>query len=60
MTPNELLESVKSRFITLMHNEPDKLKNLLIQALRAYQDRAAIATRMRVDQADGLSIARAG
>jgi len=56
MTPNELLESVKSRFIVLMHNEPDKLKQLLIQALRAYQDRAGHVARVRLDKAGGLSI----
>jgi hypothetical protein len=57
MSPNELLESVKTRFITLMHNEPEKLQNLLIQALRAYQDRAGTVSHFRIEKADGLSIA---
>ncbi|MCC8380443.1 hypothetical protein [Xenorhabdus sp. PB30.3] len=42
MTPNALLERVKSQFVTLYHDEPDKLEALLIQALNEYQDRAGV------------------
>ncbi|WFQ78120.1 hypothetical protein PXH59_00285 (plasmid) [Xenorhabdus sp. SF857] len=42
MTPNALLERVKGQFITLYHDEPEKLEALLIQALNEYQDRAGV------------------
>lgn len=42
MTPNALLERVKGQFVTLYHDEPDKLEALLIQALNEYQDRAGV------------------
>lgn len=40
MTPNALLERVKAQFVLLLHDEPDKLEALLVQALNEYQDRA--------------------
>ncbi|MDI7855072.1 hypothetical protein [Vibrio parahaemolyticus] len=42
MTPNALLARVKGQFITLYHDEADKLEALLIQALNEYQDRAGV------------------
>lgn len=39
MTPNKLLELVKNRFVTLLHDNPDKLNSLLTQAIGVYQDR---------------------
>jgi hypothetical protein len=42
MTANELLDEVKLRFYSLLHNDADKLEALLRQALGAYQDRAGV------------------
>ncbi|MBT2909717.1 hypothetical protein PL84_03860 [Vibrio anguillarum] len=42
MTPNALLARVKGQFITLYHDESEKLEALLIQALNEYQDRAGV------------------
>lgn len=49
MTPNALLERVKAQFITLLHDEDDKLEALLIQALNEYQDRAGAMLRVNID-----------
>ena len=40
MTPLELLEEVKGRFVVLYHNDDTALQRLLRQALRKYQDKA--------------------
>lgn len=42
MTPLELLEEVKGRFIVLYHNDEAALKRLLKQALGKYQDKAGV------------------
>ena len=42
MTPMQLLDSVKGRFHTLLHCEPDALNLLLVQSLSAYQDNAGV------------------
>ena len=42
MTPNALLTRVKAQFVTLIHDEDDKLEALLVQALNEYQDRAGV------------------
>ncbi len=42
MTPLELLEEVKGRFIVLYHNDDAALKRLLRQALGKYQDKAGV------------------
>ena len=42
MTPRELLELVKSQFVTLYHDEPEKLDALMFLALTEYQDRAGV------------------
>lgn len=40
MTLNEVIESVKGRFVILLHDDDAKLLNLAYQALRLYQDKA--------------------
>jgi len=42
MTPHELLEEVKSRFIVLYHKDEKALNRLLRQALGKYQDKAGV------------------
>lgn len=42
MTPQELLDEVKGRFVVLYHNNDTALQRLLRQALGKYQDRAGI------------------
>lgn len=51
MTPKELLEEVKSRFVQLVHNEKDKLDALLRQALGTYQDKAGVQRTLLIDEA---------
>ncbi len=55
MTPNKLLEQVKSRFVNLFHKEPEALTNLLCQALGVYQDRAGIVEKIILEN-DGLTV----
>lgn len=40
MTPNDLLRSVKTRFTTLLLDEPERLTELLKLSMRRYQDKA--------------------
>lgn len=42
MTPRALLARVKAQFVTLLHDEDDKLEALLVQALNEYQDKAGV------------------
>lgn len=42
MTPNQLLDCVKERFVPLLHNEPLSLNALLCQALTTYQELAGV------------------
>lgn len=42
MTPEEILEEVKSRFMVLYHNDQDALVRLLRQALGKFQDKAGV------------------
>lgn len=42
MTPTEILDEAKRRFIVLYHDNPDDLERLLRQALGKYQDKAGM------------------
>lgn len=42
MTPLELLEEVKTRFLPLLVTDAQRLQNIVRQALRTYQDRAGV------------------
>jgi len=42
MTPTELLEEAKGRFVVLYHNDETALSRLLKQALRRFQDKAGV------------------
>ncbi|WP_413113441.1 hypothetical protein [Thaumasiovibrio sp. DFM-14] len=50
MTPVELLEQVKQRFHTLLHDDEQALKGLLRQALTLYQDKAGVIRRYRYQE----------
>ena len=47
MTPLELLEEVKGRFVVLYHNNDAALRRLLQQALGKYQDKAGVLLQTR-------------
>lgn len=46
MTPKELLNEVKTRFLPLLITDPARLDLLLKQAMRTYQDRAGVIRAM--------------
>jgi hypothetical protein len=48
MTPNELLDQVKTQF-QVIYLEPAKLINLLKQALGTYQDKAGVVRKLQFD-----------
>ena len=60
MTPRQLLESVKARFVVLLHDEPEKLDALLVQAIGEYQDRAGAIRSLTITEdeqrAGGIAI----
>ena len=50
MTPRQLLESVKNRFVVLLHDEPAKLDALLMQSIGEYQDRAGFIANLGISE----------
>lgn len=54
MTPAELLEEAKSRFIVLYYDDPVNLERLLRQALRKFQDKAGVVMEVWLDEPEFL------
>ena len=52
MTPADILNSVKQRFMPLLVREPDTQAALLRKALAAYQDRAGVLSTVILNQGD--------
>lgn len=52
MTPTELLEEAKGRFIVLYHDDETSLKNLLKQALGKYQEKAGPMGTVKIQEED--------
>lgn len=56
MTPLQILDNVKQRFVPLLHSEDKALNSLLKQALYTYQDLAGVIKRKQFDTEAGNSI----
>lgn len=50
MTPVELLDAAKSRFVVLYHRDPTVLGSLLKQALGKFQDKAGVIMKTRLGE----------
>lgn len=50
MTPSEILEEVKGRFVVLYHDSPEALERLLRQALGKFQDKAGSIAELWTDE----------
>lgn len=54
MTPEELLEEVKERFVVLYYNYPEKLEHMLRRALGKFQDKAGVVLELWLDEPEFL------
>lgn len=50
MTPNQLLENVKTRFTMLLHDDEKALEALLRKALAVYQERIGVIRRYQLEE----------
>ncbi|HEY3591749.1 MAG TPA: hypothetical protein VGL07_17050 [Buttiauxella sp.] len=56
MTPTELLEDVSERFVTLLYDDPQKLKKMLVRALGMYQDKAGSSMTVELQEEGGACL----